>query len=66
MTALGIGRKIAKLRQAQSLTQKELADKTGISVSYLSRIEEGSCPKPHIKTISRIALALGVEINELR
>jgi transcriptional regulator with XRE-family HTH domain len=62
---LGIGRNIAKLRQAKGLKQKQLAEKAGISVSYLSRIEEGSCPQPHIKTLSRIAFALGLGINEL-
>lgn len=61
-----IGRNIAKLRQAQNLTQKELAERTGISSSYLSRIEEGNCPDPHVKTLSRIAFALGVKISELK
>jgi len=59
-----IGKNIAKLRQAQNLTQKELAERAGISVSYLSRIEE-KLKKPHFKTLSRIAFALGVNLNEL-
>jgi len=65
LTALGIGRNIAKLRQAQNLTQKELAKRAGISVSYLSRIEEGNFPRPQAKTLSRIAYALNVTIYEL-
>jgi len=62
---MGKGRNIAKLRRAQSLTQKELAEKVLISVSYLSRIEEGKCSRPHAKTLSRIAFALSVSIDEL-
>jgi len=65
LTALVTGKKIAKLRQAQSLTQKELAERAGISIGYLSRIEEGA-KKPHFKTLSRIAFALGVKISELK
>lgn len=42
-----VGKKIAKLRQAQYLTQNELAERAGISVSYLSRIENRNA-KPHI------------------
>ena len=62
---MSIGRNIAKLRHAQSLTQKELAERAWISVSYLSRIEEGECSRPHAKTLSRIAVALGTKIGEL-
>lgn len=40
-TSVEIGRKIAKLRQEKNLTQKELAEKARISVSYLKKIEEG-------------------------
>lgn len=65
MTALVLGRNIAKLRQAQNLTQKELAARAGISESYLSRIEEGNCNRPHNKTLSRIAYALRVTIEGL-
>jgi len=63
---LRTGRNIAKLRQAQNLTQKELAERAGVSISYLSRLEEGICTSPHAKTLSRIAFALGVKIKELR
>jgi len=62
---LEIGKNIAKLRQAQTLTQKELAEKAGISISYLSRVEKRNCPKPHAKTLSRIAFALGVKVCDL-
>jgi len=60
-----IGRNIARFRRAKNLTQKELAERAGISVSYLSRIEEGNCPRPHAKTLSRIAFALGDETGKL-
>lgn len=60
-----IGKQIIKLRQEQNLTQQELAENVGISVSYLRKIEEENC-SPHAKTLSRIAYGLGVRIDELR
>lgn len=66
LTVLGIGRNIAKLRRAKNLTQKELARMAGISVSYLSRIEEGDFPTPAAKTLARIAFALKSTVENLQ
>jgi DNA-binding XRE family transcriptional regulator len=52
------------LRQIQNLTQEELAGKVGISTSYLSRLEQGA-EAAHVKTLSRIAECLGVELVKL-
>jgi len=60
-----IGMKITKLRHAKNMTQRELAAEVGISISYLSKIEEGDCSRPRAKTLSRIAHALSVNVNEL-
>lgn len=62
---MSLGRNIARLRQKENMTQLELARKAGINNNYLSRIEEGNCPRPHVKTIARIATALGVSIDDL-
>src|SRR5699024_11472383 len=37
-----IGEKIKKLRFERGMTLKDLSDKTGLSVSFLSQIERGS------------------------
>lgn len=62
---MDIGRRIAIIRKEKRLTQKELAEKAGISANYLRRIETGKCPAHQIKLVSRIADALGVDLNEL-
>jgi len=62
---LGIGRKIAKLRQARNLTQKELAKRANISLSSLKKIEEGYNYKPNLGMLARIANALGVELKKI-
>ena len=61
---MSLGRNIAKLRTERGLTQRELAKHSGISESYLRRIETEHYSVP-IKTLTRIAVALGVSLNEI-
>jgi len=49
-------------RQEQHISQKELAAKTGIRQSNLSRIERGQC-KPDLTTLQRIANGLGKRLQ---
>lgn len=37
-----IGRRIRELRRQQHMTQEQLAEKTGISLSFMGHIERGS------------------------
>ncbi|MEM2427846.1 MAG: helix-turn-helix domain-containing protein, partial [Candidatus Bathyarchaeia archaeon] len=47
------GETIRRLRKAVRLTQKELAEKAGLSQSLISRIERGNVD-PRLSTIKRI------------
>lgn len=49
-------------RQEQHISQKELAARTGIRQSNLSRIERGQC-KPDLSTLQRIAIGLGKKLQ---
>lgn len=62
---VGIGKKIVESRHSLDLTQKELAEKAGISTSYLKKIEEGHYIHPPIKVLALIANALNIEIRSL-
>jgi transcriptional regulator with XRE-family HTH domain len=59
-----VGDKIRRLRDARALTQGELAEKVGITVAALSRIERNSA-EPRPKTRRKLAEALGVDPAEL-
>lgn len=62
-----VGSKIRQLRASKygpRLTQEELSEKAEISVSFLSMIERGE-RAPHLETLSRIADALEVPLEEL-
>lgn len=57
---------IIKVRSEQGLTQEELAEKTGIQRSNISRLESGNY-NPSLEFLSRVARGLGMELHvELR
>ena len=59
--------KIKKIRTEQQLTQQELADKAGINIRLVQRLEkeEVSIMESRVKTIKAIADALCVKIEDL-
>lgn len=60
-----IGANIKYYREQSRLTQIQLAEQAGISISYLSKIEATGCNKSlSISVLNQIANVLGVEINE--
>ena len=62
--AAKIGRNIAELRQAVSLTQDQVAAATGIDSSNIRAYENGRA-MPNIQSLLRIASALGAEPSDL-
>jgi transcriptional regulator with XRE-family HTH domain len=61
---LYIGDRLRDLRKRALLTQKELADKSGVGVTTIIRIENNQV-EPHGSTIRKLAEALNVEPYEL-
>lgn len=59
---LRLGKHLALIRDAMRMSQKEVAEKSGIDQGALSRIERG-IGNPSIKTVERIAEAMDCEIN---
>lgn len=60
-----IGTNIKHYREHKKLTQIQLAEQAGISISYLSKIEASGCNKSlSISVLNQIANVLGVEISE--
>ena len=49
-------------RKASGLTQKELAEKTGISQGDISKLENGS-GNPSIRTLQRLAAGMGMRLQ---
>lgn len=60
----GIGERIRDIRLKIGMSQKDLAQKTGFTKSYLSQIEN-SKREPPISTLSKIAYVLNVDMTFL-
>ncbi len=60
-----IGDKIKQLRNKQGLTQDELARKSDLPYTTLTKIESNVITKPTIQTVVKIANGLGVTIDNL-
>ena len=56
--------RLSDIRQAKGLTQKELADKLGMSYSYLSKLESGKV-NVSLATLRKLAKALKVRVADL-
>jgi transcriptional regulator with XRE-family HTH domain len=54
------GNKIRELRKEKHLTLKQLSKKSGIEITYLSKIENNKTGSPEINTIEKLATALNV------
>lgn len=59
-----LGLNIKKLRKERNLTQQQLADKIGIGLNFMGKIEV-AFSKPSLDTIIEIANALNVTVSEL-
>ena len=57
--------KIKKFREKKNMTLKELAEEAGISVGYLSHLENGSRNNPSKEVMERISIALNCSIPEI-
>ena len=59
-----IGKRIQTRRQEQNITQEKLAERVGISVVYLSKIENGRV-YPTLETLSNICTELDTELSAI-
>lgn len=59
-----VGLNVQNLRRERSLSQEELAARAAIHQSYLSDIERAR-RNPSLLVLERVAIALGVDVEEL-
>ena len=63
-TELQLGPRIRALRQARRLTLRDVAERSGVTESFLSQVER-DVASPSIATVGRIARALDLSIAQL-
>ena len=58
------GERVGAARRSRGMTQAELADKTGVHISHVQRMEAGTT-QPTLEVLKRMAGALQTSIDEL-
>lgn len=61
-----LGIKIQKTRKQQGLSQDDLARKADIPYTTLTKIEIGVIKNPSFYSVSKIAEALGITLDDLK
>jgi transcriptional regulator with XRE-family HTH domain len=59
-----LGQNIRELRKERKMSQTELAQRAGVALMTISRLERGE-HDPHVRTLSQIARGLGVPLLKL-
>ncbi|EOS7999070.1 helix-turn-helix domain-containing protein [Enterococcus hirae] len=57
------GEKLKELRTSRGLGVNQLALKSGVSASQISRFEKGERKDPTLETLKKLSIALGVSIS---
>ena len=60
---VSFGNSIRKLRAKKNLSQRELAERSGLDTSYISGIERG-VRNASLKSLEKVAMGLGCSIAE--
>jgi transcriptional regulator with XRE-family HTH domain len=59
-----VAAKVKRLREQRGMTQEQLAEKAGISRTYLARLETAR-HDPTLSMLEKLAKALGVKVGRL-
>lgn len=67
MDDLSIGARIRELRVGRDprLTQRELAERAGVSVETISKLEQGAKQSARLTSLNKLARALDVDVSDL-
>jgi transcriptional regulator with XRE-family HTH domain len=60
-----LGEKLKDARRRAVLTQEELAEKSGVGVATIIRLERGQVEEPRVSTLRKLAGPLEVDAREL-
>jgi len=60
-----LDQRIKQLRKKAGLSQQKLAEKSGLSYTVITKIEQGVAKRPSIQTMVKLADAFGISLDEL-
>ena len=59
------GQRLRRWRTERGVTLRDVSESSGISIAYLSDLERGKLVNPTLDTLTALAVALNVSLNEL-
>ncbi len=65
LTVAPLKEKLREARRRAALTQGELAEKAGVGINTIVRIETGEIEEPRVSTLRKLSQALGTTPAEL-
>jgi len=65
LTVAPLGDKLREARRREALTQGELAEKSGVGITTIVRLERGQIIEPRVSTLRKLAGVLGLEPRDL-
>ncbi|MEV5448182.1 helix-turn-helix transcriptional regulator, partial [Streptomyces sp. NPDC052644] len=65
MTVPTVGERLAGIRRESKLTQEQLAERSGVSVEVIRKLEQGTRGAARLDTLHALARALGVSTSTL-
>jgi len=60
-----LAKRVKEYRKQKGWSQQKLAEKAGLSYNTITKIEQGIGDSPTLKTLLKLADALGVGLDEL-
>ena len=60
-----LGENLRTARRRKAWAQDELAERAGVGVTTIVRIERGQIKDPHVSTLRKLAAALGISPEQL-
>jgi transcriptional regulator with XRE-family HTH domain len=65
LTVAPLKDRLREERRRAALTQGELAEKAGVGINTIVRIETGEITEPRVSTLRKLARALGLKPRDL-
>jgi transcriptional regulator with XRE-family HTH domain len=65
LMASPFGKALARRRRAAGLTQQQLAQAAGLSMSLVAQLEQGTTADPRLSTLRGLAKGLGCAVADL-
>jgi transcriptional regulator with XRE-family HTH domain len=65
VAAAAFGARLKAARNAEGLTLREVSERSGLSITYLSDLERGELQNPTLKALEAIGSALTTPLDEL-